>query len=443
MTHGIRLVAALCIALWTPHALALDEDSLQRRGFLGARLTPAEGAEGGVLVLEVFPDTAAADAGLQADDRLVRIASTQIGTQNAVPDAVAAIAAHRAGEAMAVDFIRGENPYRAEVTLRPIPQESAPDYDTEYGSVDVNGALHRTIVTKPRSEGPHTAVFFVQGLGCSSIEYPVDPDNPIRQLIAGFTRAGFATLRVEKSGIGDSQGPPCDSIDFETELDGYRAALTHLLSRDDVDPERVFIFGHSMGGVFGPVLAAEFPLAGVAVYGTIAAPLDEYFPVNDTRQMRLRGMSDAAIENRQAQMTEFIERFFAERQTPETIAASSARMAAFLRIRSSGPETFHGRHYTFWRQLDDLDLPTPWREVPCPVLALWGASDIAATRDDHPRIAAIVNEQHPGAARFVEIPETGHGFEIAATMEDSQSRRSTGPFNERIVEITVEWLNGV
>jgi uncharacterized protein len=38
---------------------------------------------------------------------------------------------------------------------------------------------------------------------------------------------GFVTTRVEKSGMGDSQGQPCAAIGLFEELAGYQAALRH------------------------------------------------------------------------------------------------------------------------------------------------------------------------------------------------------------------------
>jgi len=43
-----------------------------------------------------------------------------------------------------------------------------------------------------------------------------------------------------------------------------------------VDQDNVFIVGHSMGGVFAPILAAEFPVKGIAVYGTVVKTWTEY-----------------------------------------------------------------------------------------------------------------------------------------------------------------------
>ena len=62
---------------------------------------------------------------------------------------------------------------------------------------------------------------------------------------------------VDKPGCGDSEGGPWTEIDFMTELDGYRQGLKALKASPFVDPEHVFLFGHSMGGVMAPLLSCR------------------------------------------------------------------------------------------------------------------------------------------------------------------------------------------
>ncbi len=121
--------------------------------------------------------------------------------------------------------------------------------------------------TKPKGEGRHPALFFIQGIGLYSIDNPVGPLGSHKIIVDDFARRGFVTLRVDKPGCGDSEGGPARDVDFDTELDGYRQALKMLKARGDVDTDRVFIFGHSMGGVMAPLLAAGVPtVQGVIVF---------------------------------------------------------------------------------------------------------------------------------------------------------------------------------
>ena len=269
------------------------------------------------------------------------------------------------------------------------------------------------------------------------------PLNPIRQFIAGVTKANFATLRVEKSGCGDSQGTPCEEIDLQTEMKAYEAALDYVQHRDGIDANSVFLFGHSMGGVFAPLLAAKHPVAGIIVYGTIGAPLQQYFADNDARQLPMSGYNGAMLETQLKHSADLIRLLFVERLTPAQVTERRPELTALIRARGGDDMHIFGRHYTFWYQLDDLKLPTPWEKVNAPVLALWGTSDFPATRADHPFIADTVNAHQPGLAEFREVAGTGHGFDLSPSMADSMRNGMQGEFNTLLVTMCADWMKAV
>ena len=69
------------------------------------------------------------------------------------------------------------------------------------------------------------------------------------------SRHGYATMRVDKSGMGDSKGTPCMESDFEMEASGYKAGLAAIKGLDFVDQQNIFIAGFSIGGIMAPVVA--------------------------------------------------------------------------------------------------------------------------------------------------------------------------------------------
>jgi dienelactone hydrolase len=75
------------------------------------------------------------------------------------------------------------------------------------------------------------------------------------------TLSGMVFYRVDKPGVGDSEGV-CGDADFRSELDGYRAAYRQLAAREDVDPRRIFVFGWSNGGDRAAVPEEKIPAAG-------------------------------------------------------------------------------------------------------------------------------------------------------------------------------------
>ena len=75
------------------------------------------------------------------------------------------------------------------------------------------------------------------------------------------------------------------------------------------------------------------------------------------------------------------------------------------------------------------------------MLALWGESDIDATRSDHAVLVQAINARHPERAVFQTIPNTSHGFSLRADMREAQVNRADGPFNSAVVEETLDWLS--
>jgi pimeloyl-ACP methyl ester carboxylesterase len=68
-----------------------------------------------------------------------------------------------------------------------------------------------------------------------------------------FAAAGVAAMPFDYRGFGDSSGPP-DVVDAERQLEDWRAAIAFARSLPGTDPERVAVFGSSLGG--GHALAA-------------------------------------------------------------------------------------------------------------------------------------------------------------------------------------------
>lgn len=435
-----------CAATISISASALDEP-LPRRGMLGAQLTPVDeeirsalelGPRQGVQILDVMPESAALAAGLKANDVVLSVNDTEIAGRNALADFVATVGSHKGGEEVALLIMRGNEKRTLTARLTPMPQETYPDFDTEYGFLTVDGARHRTIVTKPKGQGPFPAVLFLQGLGCSSIDAWFKPDEHVRQLLAGFTDAGFVTVRAEKRGVGDSEGAPCNEMDFQTELRGHQAALTYTHALDYTSD--VFIFGHSMGGVFAPLVSAGQDVAGAVAFGTIGKPLSVYYAETVERQLKLSGANDASITRQMETCNEFIALFFGERRTPGEISARDPKFKTFLSVRDADATHFHGVHYTFWHQLDGIDKAEAWSKNNAPALLLYGKADYAASREDHPYIRDAVNAAQPGNATYIELDGIGHGFESAATQQETMRNRFAGDFNPIVVETTVNWM---
>jgi pimeloyl-ACP methyl ester carboxylesterase len=431
-----RICAALACLLCAPAAARAQE--LRRSGFVGvsvraipeavrADLDIPEGV--GVSVEGVIGGASAAAAGLRPNDVI-----TQIGdhTVRGVTDFVDTVRPLRAGDVRALLVRRGRESLTIPITVQPRPFEAAPDVDVRYDTVTVDGSLRRTIVTMPRQPGRLPAVLFISGIGCTSQE-SLDLSSNETKLLYGLTRAGFVTMRVEKSGMGDSEGAACDSpaADFHAEVRAYLAGLRALKRYAFVDSDAVFLVGLSIGGVEAPLVATAEPVRGLVVVNTVAKPLFEYLLETRRRQLLLAHTMYDEIDRRMLLDERCNHQLLIARQTPEAITAAAPECADHIAYPAP---------FTFMQQWAEVNVAAAWKTVDCRVLILYGSSDFVSTIADDAYLEQVINGFHPGRASLQEIRGMDHAMNRAASMEESFSRTTPGVFDPAVLEATTAWL---
>lgn len=439
---GAAIGAAVFFAM-APAAWASDSDPLPRRGTIGFAGSPDGHPAGGIVISQVRPGGPAEKAGLRPNDRLLTLNGAKTENSPALQEAVRGI---NAGGAAVLEIVRDGQPLTLTATLEPVPAEVIEGSVVTYSSVAVPAGYRlRTIITEPaqaKAQGTKSpAFFFVQGLMCQTLDRAHVPQASDTRLVHAMARAGYVTIRVDKPGTGDSEGPPCRDIDFATELAAYAAALAQLKSLPTVDPERVYIFGHSMGGVMAPYLARQIPVRGAIVYGTASRNWLEYTLENVRRQLRVAGVPPATIEE-QVQRTA---RLYASVLLDRKTVAETWQRYPELR-ENAGPlddeVRLFGRHVTFFQQLQDLNLPRAWEEAGTNVLAIHGQYDAVSDARDHELIAQIASAS--GKIGVMEqLLLADHGFTTHMTQQQAMQSLGQGLFAESLPKMILAWIDKV
>jgi pimeloyl-ACP methyl ester carboxylesterase len=358
---------------------------------------------------------------------------------------VTAMAGRKGGDTVRVAWSRGGESTEKEVTLRERPRESSEAYEVSYGSIPTRVGRLRTILTRPRGAGKHPALYFIQGIGGYSIETVIGGPMGYKEILDAFTRRGYVTFRVEKPGQGDSEGGPTLNVDFDTELDGYRQGLKALKALDFVDADNVLIFGHSMGGVWGPLLGAEGGVKGIAAYGTIGRTWLEYVLENTRRQEDLAGEDPATVDLHLRQEAAIQSLLLLDKMTADEVVAKHPELRDRLFGVWTDGRSLGGRNLDFFRQLAAKNLAEAWGKFDGHALAIWGEADFVSGRSDHELIARLVNRSHPGHGRFLELAGSDHGFARAASQAESLARGRSGgaEFNPAIVGALTAWADEI
>ena len=132
----------------------------------------------------------------------------------------------------------------------------------------------------PNGTGPFPAVVLVQGSGPTDRDEAIGPNKPFRDLAWGFASAGIAVLRYDKRTFvyPTAVNTQLDGITVRQETtDDALAALALLRANPKVDPARVFLAGHSLGGYLAPRIAAQAPgqLRGIILLEANSSPVPQ------------------------------------------------------------------------------------------------------------------------------------------------------------------------
>ncbi len=133
-------------------------------------------------------------------------------------------------------------------------------------------SLSGTLTQPIPDEQPWPAVVTITGSGAQDRDERtpgLGGYRPYWELADTLARLGVATLRLDDRGVNDSDEGPQPATLWD-EADDIRAAVDFVRRRPEVDGERVFLVGHSQGGLIAPLVAADDPtLAGIVL---LAAP---------------------------------------------------------------------------------------------------------------------------------------------------------------------------
>ncbi len=294
--------------------------------------------------------------------------------------------------------------------------------------------------TLPDGDGPFPWVMYLPGYAAGSMAFhPEGTVDPLRCLLSALSEVGYATVRAEKRGFGGSGGPTAADAGFEEEHADLAAALAAVIADDRVKGERGALFGHSLGGLHAPRLAAGVSaVRGVALYGVGWLTWAEYLLVNQRRVLALSGMGPVEIEERVRVLERYSARALLGGADPAEALEGIEPWAEWLGVDERGRQ--HGRTGRYWREVQACPVAGPLLALQVPVLAMWGSSDWQSQREEHVAMVEAINEARPGMARFEEIVGADHDWRAHATARESMAAGWTGDFAAGVAEALLRWL---
>ncbi|BDX08592.1 hypothetical protein [Planctobacterium marinum] len=332
---------------------------------------------------------------------------------------------------------RGTTVVTKTVVFEAVAKEEYDNLTTEYGTIVSDYNLRqRTIMTYPEKGQPQPAIFVVGGLSCSSIEYtPGRQSNFIRSLQYLVRNSDMLVMRVEKPGVGDSEGR-CSETDFNTELNGYEVALQTLMADERVDRNRIIVYGSSMGSALAPYLVNKYQLNGAISDGTFFRSWFEHMLEIERRILTMKGDDQATVNDKINRA--YIPLYYGmlvEKKSYQQVIEQNPLLAEY---NYHSPAHMYGRPVSFYHQMQDFNFAGEWGKLKAPVRIRYGLNDWIMSEYDIDMIEQVlIANQHPDF-EVIKVPGLDHWDTFHATALDSFQGKP-GKWQESLPQQLVDW----
>jgi dienelactone hydrolase len=281
-------------------------------------------------------------------------------------------------------------------------------------------------LTMPVGDGPFPAVVLVHGSGPHDRDGTSGPNRPLRDIAVGLTSRGVAVLRYDKRSLRHAERMAAPGVTVSDEvIDDALAGVALLRRTPRIDPGRVFVLGHGLGGTLAPRIAEADPsVAGVIVMaGAVKSP--EQAIVEQTRYLIVAD----------GQLTD------AEREQLMGAERLAAVIRALTAADAGGSDAILGAPPSYWLDLRGYDPPALAGRLAHPFLVLQGERDYQVTMADFTRWRAALESRANVTLRS--YPTLNHLFMPGRGPSLPDEYLTPGHVDADVIADIATWLTSV
>lgn len=249
-------------------------------------------------------------------------------------------------------------------------------------------------LTLPNGNGPFPAIVLVHGSGPGDRDETQLANKPFKDLAWGLASQGIAVLRYDKRTRVHSEKLKLSGFTVKDEtIDDALAAVALLRRTSQIDPKRIFVLGHSLGGALVPRigLADSASIAGFIVFAGATRPLEDEF----VRQYEyIYGLDGQITPNEQVEIDGY------KRQR--------ARIKQLTPADTSSKEMLFYAPVSYWLDLRGYFPPDGALKLKQPLLILQGERDYNVTMEAFGDWQRVLRKR--ADVSFMSYPKLDHLF---------------------------------
>jgi pimeloyl-ACP methyl ester carboxylesterase len=221
-------------------------------------------------------------------------------------------------------------------------------------------------LTLPVAKGTVAGIVLVHGPGPNDRNESLFATRIFEDLAEGLASRGFAVLRYDKRTrvYGDAMSESSYTLDDETVEDAVRA-VGLLRKQPEIDPNRVFVLGHTLGGYAGPRIASrDRKIAGLILLAAPARPIEDVAFGQTNYVAHLKGDPGAGEQKRLDQLKDDVAK------------------VKKLDPKADNPPILLGLPTQWWLNVKGYDPVNEAKRLGLPMLVLQGERDFQVTMQD-------------------------------------------------------------
>lgn len=305
-------------------------------------------------------------------------------------------------------------------TGSPKEEAGAAEYDAIELPLEVPGLGKLPgILAVPKGKGPFPVVILLQGSGASDKDETIGKLKPFRDITEGLAEQGVAVYRFDKRTytFGAVLAAKKDFTPEDEYLEDAVNAVRLMAGQDRIDPDRIYVLGHSLGGNMIP--AVDRALEGEPV---------------KARGYIMMAASPRPMDVLMREQTEFLYSLLPE-VTAEQAAAKDELFAELDRLQDldslAEDEAVAGAYPAYWKWLADYDMLQAADGITEPVLLLQGEEDYQVTMEDFGILGEALGPKENW--RMVSFPGLTHIFTPGQKAEGSAFYDGDGKVAEGVI----------
>ncbi|PRY14323.1 hypothetical protein CLV24_104133 [Pontibacter ummariensis] len=353
-----------------------------------------------------------------------------------------------------VDSLPRNKPRRPQEPTGKLPYtEEKVSYRNAHAGVRLAGTL-----TLPQAPGPHPAVVLVSGSGPTDRNATVFGHKVFLVWADLLTRAGYAVLRVDDRGVGESEGN-YEAATLEDHARDALAGVAYLKTRKEVDAQKVGLVGHSLGAEIAPIAAAQSQeVAFIVLMAGPGEPLTQGLITQSEAIYAQAGASKEGIALNTKILETVIEVIRSEKDSQaakqklarelEKFNPALARLSAedLKKLELSYPikPTDFSWFLTPGGRSELLNQPTQaLQRVNCPVLAMNGTKDVQVGHYNLPLIEKALRKGGNKQVSIKRWENKNHLFQTAETGSVPEYGEIEETVAPEVIAYMVDWMNSL